>query len=405
MAVLLLSLMVPNGLRANATEENENLGSTTEEVKIENNAGLQLEWPKVNSTMNFTRASVNADDTAGCFTKQSLDLSIVDFVHLLYEKFPSIAHIIKPHPENEIELAETIASIDEFFDYTSDGPDLDTILDALSVLLSHVKDTPVEGDYLADLKKAVWLPSDFPFVPGVDNTLKYINHIVPVSELTGIGPTVVNDGSIYFLYVTLGEGNIVDVIANTTIHVGRIIPIMPALNLTPHMTKMLQSDAALTAENSDTRQARFLNWEISLDNGRTFVPFNLVYSILDEPLPIYSDSSIVFKANFFDLEGWTKVNIDFGTEVRENKIVKALEAEGWWSTSPAGYGRVWTNIYPSFLPAWVAYQDIFDTMQNLYEEEDRYVYKDTKLKIIYDDFVHTNGEANPELKPVFPGAH
>ena len=229
LAVTLLCLMVPNGLRANADnsvaeQSNGNVGSQQVEVKTqteqetldafkakyaESQAAVNGEagWWTLNSDVTFVPSSYNAEETAGHFMEQKAQLPILDYFKYTREGLPKDINELKDMLEKNFGLIRTW----------------------ILGFLAGYEEVETTGNVFEDLSDALIIPEDRNVytdgVPGSGfNTFDILLENGKINF-----PSFPPDGSIIFTTITLGEGNsIEDIIYNTSVNATRVIPIIPA---------------------------------------------------------------------------------------------------------------------------------------------------------------------------------
>lgn len=178
--------------------------------------------------------------------------------------------------------------------------------------------------------------------------------------------------------MTLGDGDIMNMLKTTTINATRLVPIIPAVfNYGPEPWQA--DNGLLGAENTANAngQAYFLNWSISLD-GQNYLPLSMVDEMfeLNGALKILPNTHYYLKANFYDAENMTLVHLDFSDayvngnggdflttedEIKGHHSLISLLRENYWYTTDFVKGSVWTKAYPNWLPTWYVISDIFET--------------------------------------------
>ena len=364
LAVTLLCLMVPNGLRANAdtnvvkandvTKEvtkqtdDETLGDITSKLNADVNVASASPIPGLkvlNSVENFIPSSWNAEQTAGNFTVQKAALGLADLMALM------LPHSTAPRTVDE--LYEAMLEIDQ---YASTGAPIGFIKGLLAGAQEYTNLTNVQED----LRAAVYIPEEY--TKEID-TLRLINKFI---YFTPEQDPEFGDGSIYMLYVTLGQGDITQMIETSALNAVRITPNIPVLN--PERNLLGAENSA----NGDT-QGYFLNWSVSID-GVNYIPLDMLLEALvtsDNPmLSIIPNCNFYFKANFWDVEGMTLVHLDFSDAMVSGSLntegadfganfASKLKADYWYTTDMV-QGSYWTKAYPSWYPTWYVVSDIFE---------------------------------------------
>lgn len=188
-----------------------------------------------------------------------------------------------------------------------------------------------------------------------------------------------SDGSIYYITITLGDGDIMNMLKTTTINATRLVPIIPAVfNYGPEHFNA--DNGLLGAENTSNANsaAYFLNWSISLD-GQNYMPLSMLDEMFDlnGALRIFPNTHYYLKANFYDAENMTLVHLDFSDayvgdffpgNVMEGENdglhsagLTSLLRQNHWYTTDFVKGSVWTKAYPNWMPTWYVISDIFET--------------------------------------------
>ena len=257
-------------------------------------------------------------------------------------------------------------------------------------MLDNLVEEETYGNVFEDLSEALIIlddetrnlskPRDLTFNEfriGVDKTFSTENSLVGFEE----------NGTISYMYVTLGEGsNPIDIIKNTNVYATRIIPTIPPAERNPKFSdpKGLLGDRLNDANNV---QAYFLNWGISLD-GVNYIPITWVLDMVESnSLPILPYTHYFFKANFWDVEDMVPVHLDFSGAYVDYDLDSALRSEGWYTTDFIN-GSIWTKAYFDWMPTWYVYSDIFDNFGKYIFGSDTdgvCVYKDEMIKYLYEE--------------------
>ena len=321
LAITLVMLMVPNGLRANAAnsvaEQNTNGTTDLQQGKVKTQteqetldafkakyaesqnlaaANGEAGWWTLNSDVTFVPSSYNAEETAGHFLEQKAQVSLLEYL-----KYTRMA---MPKDINEL--------MDMFSSSTSHA-----IGNWILGLLAGYEETPTTGNVFEDLSDALII-SDWDPTNKVGDLPEFNTFTIMLNQKVGNYYGFPPDGSIVFLTVTLGDGdNIIDIVTNTSVNATRIVPIIPAM---PH--HLLNDGNALLGSDlsvPENVQAYFSNWSISLD-GTNYIPLTWVMDMFESSnLPILPYSHFFFKANFWDVEGLVPVHLDFnGAYVNDN---------------------------------------------------------------------------------------
>ena len=402
LALTLLSLMIPSGLRAvaatpfNGEPTNESTEETQAEEVITNNPApllgdkqaeangevnaLDFQWPRVNSTADFVRRSWNSEATAGYFQTQKVDATVVQLVETL---LPYVGDLFRSYGINSVtdikDEASLAAAINVLDQCAVDNGESNRTSKAgwLYLMLNKLmKQEDVHQDTTADFTNAVWVPhipidpehmvpekvddsneGKKPVIPEVLYALNYINSMIMLDyqKMPGLENAlhVKADGSVIYIYVTLGEGNLLEKITGAAVHVARIIPIIPQMRMFHTNQNAFQSNGAEADENV---QAFFTGWEVSFDGGKSFIPTEMLEEIMEShTIPLYNDSHYVFRANFFDVEGLVQVHLDFEQAITDQYLTAELRENNWWCTDVLNIGTnhggsYWTTVYPDWMP-------------------------------------------------------
>ena len=296
LAVTLLCLMVPNGLRANATAvygdketdtkaEEVNINDFAEPVKTDfeqKDYYGATDFPTLGSSVTFDPKSFNLDETTGYFKVQTAKVTVEQAIYWAVNpsKLNFSFDSIKLNENDEIskeDLVKYFMAIGEAIPYLGQlGADPSPVPFGQ---LDYYEEE-VHGSYTANMESAIVIPDymiDFAeeVLPGlikpiirdsetmvysVAEILRYgLNSIIPSNtELTFEprnyppfpGWPFYNDGSIFMLNLYLGQGNtLMDILKTTNIVAKRVIPI----NQTEILDPMFKSNSnnLLGSNNAD----------------------------------------------------------------------------------------------------------------------------------------------------------
>lgn len=418
-AVSLLLLMVPNGLRANAITANDEKNSTpAEEVnkaqengKLENNlasapvnkAYAASDLPTLGSSVTFDAKSFNMDETSGYFKVQTAKVTVEQLIYYLTdssitEAFNSMT-LDKNGNISEQDMAAYITAI------AAAGPSLpfDQLdyyeKDYQGSYTAHTETALVIPDYLIDFAEELAVGqmgvSAAYIITALEVLRNGLNSLIPsntelIMEFGNQSNASIpawpftNDGSIFLFNMYLGQGNsLMDVLKTANLTITRVIPMNQGELADPMFSN--NSNDLLTSNKAQEKteanlQPFFMNWDIDLFGTGYSLPvqaWQSFYGPLDytieilgtvftfkflnyKPLKIPSLTNVRSTATFYDVEGLVPVHLNFSDAYVHDAMRAALRHYGWTCTDFTS-ASVWTKYYWKESSTWFVYQDI---MQN-----------------------------------------
>lgn len=286
-AASLLALMIPNGLRANADEnqspeqpkpEQKQLVQTETKTEAGADEGLMEDLNvgvgdllSMESIVHIDGASFNMEQTAGTFTVQTATATVQQIAYdIIKEILPSETYKQTGSITRE-DFARILKAVN---DCVASGLSDNAAPGGSPFPFDQLKYTEETGKTSVDvdMTKALAIPQfikdmeieGFAFLP-------FINSIIPSNTYNWFFPdSLPNDGAFFMVNLFLGEGNdILEIIRNCSVRFTRVVPVIPALyhgdEPVPFMqNNLLGSENQNNAEDITNVQAYFMNWYLDL---------------------------------------------------------------------------------------------------------------------------------------------
>ena len=283
-AASLLALMIPNGLHANATENQlpeqpkPEQKQLVDDKMINDNGGENKsplvtaeDFMSLGSTVHFDGTSYNVEQTAGTFTVQTSTLTVQQVAYDIIKEILPKEYYKQTGSITQEDFAKILKAVNDFL---ASGFSGDSEPGGSPIPFDQLKYTEETGKTSVDIdmRNALVIPQflkdlefeGFAFLP-------FINSIIPSNTDNWFFPDgLPNDGAICMINLFLGEGeNILEIVRNCSIRITRVIPIIPALyhgEDPDHIREnnLLGSENKHNASVNANIQAYFMNWNLDL---------------------------------------------------------------------------------------------------------------------------------------------